>query len=193
MSHLGVKENKVNGNDLSRRGFFRKALPLVCLSGLTSASGGAAPDEDKGEAQSSNPVYELRPIGRVEKTGSSARLRIFDDFSDGLLGLDDWSHVIVLYWFDKNDTPSKRSILRVHPRGDKQNPLTGVFACRAPVRPNLIALTVCEILSLESDGIIVKEIDAFDGTPLLDLKPYIPPGAPAGNVRRPEWVKRKKK
>jgi len=183
----------VKDDDLSRRGFFRKALPLVCLGGLASASGGAASDDEEVEAPMENSVYEIRPIGRVEKSESSARLRIFDDYTDGLLGLKEWSHAIALYWFDKNDTPAKRGILRVHPRGNKKNPLTGVFACRAPVRPNLIALSVCEILSVECDGIIVKEIDAFDGTPLLDLKPYIPPDAPAGKLRAPEWLKGKKK
>lgn len=183
----------MDGNDFSRRGFFKKAFPLICMSGVAAASGGAAAGGEDGDAQRRENVFELQPIGRVEKTETSARIGIFDDYVDGLLGLEDWSHVNVLYWFDRNDTPAKRGILRVHPRGDKRNPLTGVFACRAPVRPNLIALSVCAILSVESDGIVVAGIDAFDTTPVLDIKPYIPPDAPAGDLRVPEWLKKKKK
>lgn len=160
---------------------------------MTSAYARAAPDDENAETDKKDPVFDLHPIGRVEKAETSVRIRIFDDFTDGLLGLDDWSHVNVFYWFDKNDTPMKRSILRVHPRGNKQNPLTGVFACRAPVRPNLIALSVCKILSLESDGVVVNELDAFDGTPVLDLKPFIPPDGPVKDLRVPDWAMKKKK
>ncbi len=57
--------------------------------------------------------------------------------------MDQWPHVQVIWWFDQKDTPQRRAILQVHPRGNPQNPLTGVLACRAPVRPNLIALSPC--------------------------------------------------
>ena len=62
----------------------------------------------------------------------------------------------------------------VHPRGNKANPLTGVFATRSPFRPNLIGLSVCRIKSVDDAGITVDDIDAFDGSPIIDLKPYIP-------------------
>ncbi|MGQ9574824.1 MAG: TrmO family methyltransferase domain-containing protein [Thermoguttaceae bacterium] len=81
------------------------------------------------------------------------------------------SQIWVLYWFDRNDTPQKRSILQVHPRGDPNNPLTGVFATRSPVRPNLIALSRCKVLSVRENVIEIDEIDAFPDTPVLDLKP----------------------
>ena len=81
--------------------------------------------------------FELYPVGRVKRKGKSVSLHIFKKYKDALKGLDGFSHVLVLYWFDRNDTPEKRNILQVHPRGNKKNPLTGVFACRAPVRPNL--------------------------------------------------------
>lgn len=60
---------------------------------------------------------------------------------DGLLGLEQWSPIWVFHWFDRNDTPAKRSVLQVHPRGNPDNPLTGVFATRSPVRPNLACVT----------------------------------------------------
>jgi len=135
-------------------------------------------------------TFTMQPIGRVEKQGQTTLIRIFDDYVDGLLGLEEWSHVNVFYWFDKNDTPPQRRILRVHPRGDRQNPLTGVFACRAPVRPNLIALSVCRIVSIQGGRITVDDLDAFDQTPVLDLKPFIPPDAPQAGVRVPEWARR---
>lgn len=137
-------------------------------------------------------TFRLFPIGKVEKQGQTVGLRIFDEYVDGLLGLEGWSHVNVFYWFDQNDTPQQRRILRVHPRGDKQNPLTGVFACRAPVRPNLIALSVCKILSVRGNLVTLDALDAFDATPVLDLKPFIPPDAPTQDVRVPAWAKQSK-
>ena len=96
------------------------------------------------------------------------------------------------YWFDQNDTPERRRQLRVHPRGDKQNPLTGVFACRAPVRPNLIALSVCKILSVQGNLVTLDGLDAFDATPVLDLKPFVPSDASMQDVRVPAWAKERK-
>ncbi len=134
--------------------------------------------------------FSLRPIGRVEIAKDKAALRIFEPYVEGLLGLEAWSHVQVFYWFDRNDTPEKRRILRVHPRGNRENPLTGVFACRSPFRPNLIALSLCRILAVEGAVVRVEGIDAFDGTPVLDLKPFTPADAPAGDVRVPDWARR---
>ena len=95
----------------------------------------------------------------------------------------------VLYWFDRNDTPSKRAVLQVHPRGNRRNPLTGVFATRSPVRPNLIALSLCRIVAIEKTVVQVEKIDAFDNTPILDLKPYIPQiDAPRKPPRLPDWI-----
>jgi tRNA (adenine37-N6)-methyltransferase len=134
--------------------------------------------------------YSIHPVGRVVKTADQSALEVFPEFKDALLGLDGFSHVIVLYWFDRNDTPEERSTLRVHPRGDKRNPLTGVFATRSPMRPNLIGFSVCAIKSLEGNRILIDQIDAFDGTRIIDLKPYIPASdcVPAASV--PEWVLR---
>jgi tRNA-Thr(GGU) m(6)t(6)A37 methyltransferase TsaA len=151
-----------------------------------NASAFAADSED------TRSFVKLAPIGKVEKQGQVARIRVFDEYVEGLLGLEEWSHVNVFYWFSQNDVPEKRRILQVHPRGNKDNPLTGVFACRAPYRPNLIALSVCKILSVKGNLINLESIDAFDGTPVLDLKPFIPTDAPTKDVRVPAWIKDKK-
>ncbi len=116
-------------------------------------------------------------------------LRIFKKYEGALKGLDGFSHVFVLYWFDRNDTQEKRSILQVHPRGNKKNPITGVFACRAPVRPNLIALSLCKIISVKNNIVYIENIDALDNSPILDIKPFIPQiDHIIKDVRVPDWL-----
>jgi tRNA-Thr(GGU) m(6)t(6)A37 methyltransferase TsaA len=134
--------------------------------------------------------FKLYLVGEVKKQCGITKLRIFDRYCDALRGLDGFSHVVVLYWFDRNDTPEKRSTLQVHPCGDLKNPLTGVFACCAPTRPNLIALSLCKILSIQKDTITVDKIDAFDGSPIIDIKPYIPLIVEQSeDIRLPNWLK----
>lgn len=125
-------------------------------------------------AESKAADFTVQPIGYVQVRGDRTTLVLKDQFVPGLLGLDAFSHVWVIWWFNRSDTPEQRAILRVHPRGDRRNPLSGVFATRAPVRPNPIALTLCKVLSVIGNVVEIDGIDAFDGTPILDLKPYIP-------------------
>jgi tRNA-Thr(GGU) m(6)t(6)A37 methyltransferase TsaA len=132
--------------------------------------------------------YQIYPIGFIRKSAEITEIDIRDEFVDALLGLESFSHIYVLYWFHQNDTSEKRRILRVHPRKDEQNPLTGVFATRSPVRPNLLAMSLCEILSISSSRIRIDEIDALDGSPVIDIKCYIPPRKPLENIQLPEWV-----
>jgi len=141
-------------------------------------------------AQKEAPVFRVFPIGTVERRGGKTYLELHEKYAPGLRGLDGFSHVVVLYWFDRNDTPEKRSILQVHPRGNPKNPLTGVFATRAPVRPNLIALSVCRIVEVGKSRVRVDRIDAFDHTPIVDLKPFIPADNPTQDVRTPRWAPR---
>lgn len=134
--------------------------------------------------------FKLYTVGKVQKQNGITKLRIYEKYHDALRGLEDFSHAIVLYWFDRNDTPDKRSILQVHPRGNRNNPLTGVFACRAPVRPNLIALSLCKLLSIQNGIITVDKIDAFDGSPIIDIKPYIPSiDDEHTGILIPDWLK----
>lgn len=126
------------------------------------------------QATYANTGYVIRPLGVVRKQGEETVLVLLPDFAAALRGLEGFSHVWVLWWFDRNDTPEKRKSLQVHPRGDERNPLTGVFACRAPVRPNPIALTLCRVLAVRDNVVTVDGIEAFDGSPVVDLKPYIP-------------------
>ena len=130
--------------------------------------------------------FSIKPIGIVRKTDDYTRIEIFDEYTDGLLGLEGFSHILVLYWFDQNDTPEKRQTLQIHPRKDPRNPLTGVFATHSPVRPNLIALTRCKIVAITGHIIEIEDIDAIDDSPVIDIKCYIPSEDEA--VRLPDWV-----
>ena len=117
------------------------------------------------------PSYQVWPIGWVRKDGERTSIEIEPRYQPALLGLEAGTRIWVLYWFDRHDTPAQRAILQVHPRGDPANPLRGVFATRAPVRPNLIALSRCQGLAVRGTAIEIDGIDAFAGTPVLDLKP----------------------
>ena len=131
-------------------------------------------------------TFYLNAIGKVRKTDEKVWLEIFNEYADALLGLDGFSHVHVMYWFHHNDSTQKRKTLQVHPRKDPNNPLTGVFATHSPRRPNLIALTVCKIESIDGNIIHIEEIDAYDGSPVVDIKCYIP--EPVSDARVPDWV-----
>jgi len=135
-------------------------------------------------------VFKVFPIGTVEREGGKTYLTLQEKYAKGLIGLEGFSHVVALYWFDRNDTPEKRSMLQVRPRNNAQNPLVGVFAARSPVRPNLIGLSVARILAVEGNRVQVEAIDAFDHTPIIDLKPFIPLDNPTQGIRVPDWARK---
>jgi len=106
---------------------------------------------------------------------------------DALLGLGDFSHVEVLFVFDRVDPDTVCRGAR-HPRGRTDWPLVGILAQRAKDRPNRIGSTVCEVVAVDGDTIEVRGLDAVDGTPVLDVKPYMAGFAPRGEVREPSWA-----
>ena len=132
--------------------------------------------------------YYLVSLGEVKSTEGKTLLVLKEKYAPGLVSLADFSHVMVFYWFDANDTPEKRSFLQGNRRG-KKDPLTGVFATRSAVRPNLIAITTCRILSIKDNVVEIDGIDAFDDSPILDLKPYIPRNDAFLDAQIPEWVR----
>ena len=107
--------------------------------------------------------FDIFPVGVIKKQGETVWIEIYDKYNDALIGLDGFSHLTVCYWFHENDTPEKRNVLQVHPRNNKKNPLTGVFATHSPLRPNLIAISICKILSIDGNSIRIDKIDAFEG------------------------------
>ena len=132
--------------------------------------------------------FQLFPVGVVRKTGDAVWLEIHEPYRDAMLGLEGFSHVMVFFWFHENDNSEGRSVLRVHPRKDPANPLTGVFATHSPLRPNLIGCTTCKVLAVDENRIRLEDIDAFDGSPVIDLKCFIPGAFPDTDIRLPDWV-----
>ena len=140
-------------------------LAAMTLAFLTAASVPSfAGDAVKPDA------FKVYPIGYVRKTDGKTTIVLDKTYEPALLGMEEQDDIWVLWWFDRNDTPDRRSILQVHPRANPDNPLTGVFSTRAPVRPNLIALTRCRVLSVKGNVIEIDGIDAFPDTPVLDIK-----------------------
>ncbi len=114
--------------------------------------------------------FKVFPIGYVRKADGRTTIVLDKKYEPALLGVDKLENILVFWWFDRNDTPEKRSILQVHPGGNPDNPIRGVFATHSPVRPNLIAITRCKVISMKENVIEIEGIDAFPDTPVLDIK-----------------------
>ncbi|HYB92205.1 MAG TPA: SAM-dependent methyltransferase [Candidatus Binataceae bacterium] len=106
---------------------------------------------------------------------------------DAFAGLDTFSHVEVVFLFDKVASEKIENGAR-HPRGRQDWPLTGIFAQRGKNRPNRVGVTVCKILAVEGIRLKVEGLDAIDGTPVIDIKPVMREFLPRGEVRQPKWV-----
>jgi len=132
--------------------------------------------------------YTIYPVGLIRKKDDTAWIEIFAEYREAMLGLEGFSHIHVFFWFHENDTAELRRTLQVHPRKDPSNPLTGVFATHSPMRPNLIGLTRCRIRGVEGNRIAIDAIDARDGSPVVDIKCFIPDAQPLADVRLPDWV-----
>jgi tRNA-Thr(GGU) m(6)t(6)A37 methyltransferase TsaA len=129
--------------------------------------------------------FELKPIGTVESPltdpasapkqgdeGAPDAWLVFDGgVLDALEGLGPGDAVIILTWLDR----AERDVLSVHPRGDTSRPRQGVFATRSPHRPNPIGLHPVEILSIDGPRVRVRNLEALDGTPIVDVKPVLSP------------------
>jgi tRNA-Thr(GGU) m(6)t(6)A37 methyltransferase TsaA len=141
---------------------------------------------------------ELEPVGVVEggrdqpiddRWRSVEAVIVVDDRfpPDALAGLGDFSHVDVVFVFhlvaDDDVTVGAR-----HPRGRTDWPLVGIFAQRGKARPNRIGVTTCELVGVDGRRVLVRGLDAIDGTPVLDLKPYMAEFAPRTAVREPAWA-----
>jgi tRNA-Thr(GGU) m(6)t(6)A37 methyltransferase TsaA len=107
---------------------------------------------------------------------------------EALLGLETFSHLEVLYHFHL--VPEEKIELGArHPRGRQDWPLIGIFAQRGKNRPNRLGSTVCELQNVKALSLRVRGLDALDGTPVLDIKPYLAGFGPRGHVREPAWAK----
>jgi len=140
---------------------------------------------------------ELRAIGFIQADRSVVEddfwgnkescIALTEEFSpDALPGLADFSHAEILFFLSQVD-PAKIITGARHPRNNKDWPAVGVFAQRTKNRPNRIGSTICRILGVEGTKLFVSELDAIDGTPVLDIKPVMAEFLPRHEIRQPAW------
>lgn len=132
---------------------------------------------------------ELRPetLAKAAKE-SISELILNEDCVECLDGIEEFSHIIVLYWAHQIPEEGRHST-KVHPGGRKGYPLVGVFATRSPARPNPICVTTVELVERKGNVLKVKGLDAVNGSPLIDIKPHLPSSDAPSNVRLPDWVR----
>ncbi len=142
-------------------------------------------------------MYSIEPIGFVK----NSRKKIEDDFwgdvvseiiisdkisSESLLGIDDFSHLEIIFYFHMADL-AKINISASHPRDNKDFPRVGIFAQRKKARPNLLGSSIVKLLSVKGSKLQVSGLDAVDGTPVIDIKPVVREFLPNEEIRQPEW------
>ncbi len=134
---------------------------------------------------------QVNPIGTINTNEEGMFIRLKPEFIPALQALDGFSHLNIIWWFSDSDNAELRSILEV-PQPYKQAPATmGIFATRSPFRPNPIALTAVEVISIDHrNGVIhIAYIDADNNTPVLDIKPYTPSLDRVEKPGMPEWCR----
>ncbi len=114
-------------------------------------------------------------------------IKIDEEYTDGLTGLSDFSHIIVIYYLDKAKFELEKHLIR-RPQNRDDMPLVGILSQRAKDRPNPIGITSVKLISVENNIITVKGLDAINNTPIIDIKPYYPQYDCKENAIVPEWV-----
>lgn len=141
--------------------------------------------------------FEVRAIGIVRSSrreavddgwdAESARIELLDPLDErALIGIEAFSHCVVVYVFHLAD-PDRWQMSR-HPRGNDAWPEVGILAQRAKDRPNRLGVTTCRVLGHDGRVLHVAGLDAVDGTPVLDVKPYLTEFGPRGEVHQPAWA-----
>ncbi len=131
-------------------------------------------------------VKETPPLDSRDWGKIVSEVVIEPGLAEALDGIEEFSHIVVLYWMHK--IASGKVPLKTHPMGDRELPLTGLFATRTPHRPNRIGKTTVRLLQRQGNILRVKGLDALDGSPVIDIKPYIPKDD-LQDARVPRWIK----
>ena len=141
------------------------------------------------------PEIKLKAIGIVRNETKQPTRRKSDDliseinidnkYTDSLDNLEEFSHIIVLYWIHKSRS---RVPKKVRPKGNPKHDLMGVFATRSPDRPNPIGKSTVKLLERKENVLKVQGLDAINGTPVLDIKPYIPGYDSVEDAKAPSWM-----
>jgi len=132
-----------------------------------------------------NEVSE-RPPAEFNWAEIISEIAVDTRLTEALDGLEGFSHIIVLFWMHR--VVSGEVPLKIHPRGRQELPLTGLFATRTPNRPNPIGEATVKLLQRRGRILRVKVLDALDGTPVIDIKPYIPRSDSVADSRVPPWT-----
>jgi len=139
-------------------------------------------------------IIRVSPIGFVRRKVKEEDVKdkslvcsiiVKKDYETALEGIEDFSHIYVIFWMHEI-SDAERKTLKTHPRGRIDLPLLGVFATRSPLRPNPIGLTIVELLKRRGNILTVRGLDAFNGTPVIDVKPYNRWDI-IENVKVPKW------
>jgi tRNA-Thr(GGU) m(6)t(6)A37 methyltransferase TsaA len=126
----------------------------------------------------------------IRKQGNETSKIIIDEEMIRILhGIDEYSHLVVLYWAHKVPEKSRR-LTRVHPMGRKELPLVGIFCTCSPARPNPVLMTVVRLLKREENILHVNGLDAVDGSPVIDIKPYVESFYRRKRSKAPEWMRK---
>ena len=131
----------------------------------------------------------LKEIGRIKTEGDEMFLEVNEEYRKGLKGLEGYSNIDVIWWFDKCDDEKSRQVLEINKPYKKAPDVLGVFATRSPERPNLIALSITGITHIDYDmgRIYIAYIDAMNNSIILDLKPYTPSIERVEKPEVPSW------
>jgi tRNA-Thr(GGU) m(6)t(6)A37 methyltransferase TsaA len=134
-------------------------------------------------------TFRVSPVGYVRRQNGRTVLDILPAFVPALKELENFSHVQVIWWFSQFEDDVHRQTTRFAD-APFDAPVLGVFACRAPTRPNPIGLTTAKIIHVdhEEGHVEIADIDAYDGTPILDLKAYLPVCDRVQDMRVPSWA-----
>ena len=116
-----------------------------------------------------------------------SQIEINKELEKGLTGLKDFSHLTIIYHLDKAEFSEEKHLCR-KPQNREELPSVGIFAQRAKNRPNPLGITTVELMDVKDNIIYVKGLDAINGTPILDIKPYYPQYDKVENAKIPEWV-----
>ena len=135
--------------------------------------------------------YQVKPIGQICTKGKKMYIGLELQYISALQALDGFSHLNVIWWFSDFDNEKARNSLEVKQPYKKAPAIMGTFATRSPFRPNPIALSTVKIINIDCDkGIInIPYIDANEGSPVIDIKPYTPSLDRVENPEVPEWCK----
>ena len=134
--------------------------------------------------------FIVHPIGKVERKNKNVYIKLIEKYVPALKQIEHFTHVQILWWADKHDNEKSRNIMQTTPPYGEDPPVTGVFATRAEYRPNPIGLTTAKIIGVDyKKGLLeIQNIDAFDNTPVIDLKAYFPVCDRVKEASIPEWI-----